>query len=150
VELTSRSFTDGEPIPQRHACDGEDVSPPLAWVDVPAGTGSLALLVDDPDAPGGSFTHWTAWGLVPAAGGLGAGEAVPREGRNDFGTIGYRGPCPPPGKPHRYVFRLHALAGDLDLEPGARRRDVERALAGRTLATAELIGTYERRGRHRS
>lgn len=149
MELTSAVFRNGEPIPQRHTCAGEDVSPPLAWADVPAEAGSLALLVDDPDAPGGSFTHWTAWGLDPAAGGLGAGETAAREGRNDFGTIGYRGPCPPPGKPHRYVFRLHAIAGDLDLEPGARRRDLERALAGRTLATAELIGTCERRRRYR-
>jgi Raf kinase inhibitor-like YbhB/YbcL family protein len=144
VELTSGSFSHGGEIPLRHTCDGDDVSPSLAWIDVPAEAGSLALLVDDPDAPGGSFTHWTAWGLDPAVGGLDEGEAAPLEGRSDFGTSGYRGPCPPPGKPHRYVFRLYALAGDLDLRPGASRRDFKRSLAGRTLATAELVGTYQR------
>lgn len=144
MELTSGAFSQGVPIPERHTCDGDDLSPPLAWTDVPAGAGSLALLVDDPDAPGGSFTHWTAWALDPGAGGLAEGEAAPREGRNDFGTTGYRGPCPPPGKPHGYVFQLHALDGQLDLEPGASRCDFERAVADRTLATAELTGTYGR------
>jgi Raf kinase inhibitor-like YbhB/YbcL family protein len=144
VELTSRAFSYGEPIPRRHTCEGEDVSPPLVWMDVPAEAASLALVVDDPDAPGGSFTHWTAWGLDPAAGSLGEGEAAPREGRNDFGMTGYRGPCPPPGKPHRYVFLLHALSRDLDLDSGANRREVEKALAGRALATAELVGSYRR------
>lgn len=144
MELTSAAFAPGEPIPRRHTCEGEDVSPPLAWTAVPDGAASLALFVDDPDAPGGSFTHWLAWGLDPAAGGLAEGEAAPYEGRNDFGAPGYRGPCPPPGKPHRYVFRLCALDGDLDLVPGASRRDFDRALEGRALAAAELIGIYER------
>lgn len=144
MQLTSGAFAHGEPIPMRHTCDGDDASPPLAWSDVPAEAGSLALLVDDPDAPGDSFTHWSAWGLDPGAGGHGEGEAAPVEGRNDFGSTGYRGPCPPPGKPHRYVFRLHALAGDLDLELGSHRRDFEQALASRVLATAELLGTYRR------
>jgi Raf kinase inhibitor-like YbhB/YbcL family protein len=143
VELTSGSFGEGEPIPLRHTCDGDDLSPPLAWTDVPSEAASLALLIDDPDAPGGSFTHWSAWALDPAAG-LGEGENAPLEGRNDFGTMGYRGPCPPPGRPHRYVFRLYALDGDPGLERGADRRAFEQALAGRTLATAELVGTYGR------
>jgi Raf kinase inhibitor-like YbhB/YbcL family protein len=144
VELTSGAFRDGEPIPRRHSCDGNDLSPPLAWTDVPGEAESLALLVDDPDAPGGSFTHWIAWGLDAAGGGLGEGEAGPAEGRNDFGKAGYGGPCPPPGRPHRYLFRLYALSADPGLEPGANRRAFEQALAGSTLATAELIGTYGR------
>jgi len=145
MELTSSAFADGQPIPQRHSCEGEDLSPPLSWTDVPEGATSLALIVDDPDAPRGTFTHWLGWGLDPAAGGLGEGEAAPLEGRNDFGATGYRGPCPPPGHgPHRYFFRLHALAHELELEPGAARADLEQALAGRSVSVTELMGTYER------
>ena len=86
-EVTSPAFEQGQPIPRRHTCEGEDVSPPLAWRGVPVGTGSLALVVDDPDARGGTFSHWRAWGIAPAAGGLGEGEAPPSEGRNDFGSV---------------------------------------------------------------
>jgi len=113
----------------------------------PAATRSLVLIVDDPDAPAGRFSHWLAWGIDPSVGGLAEGQAAPLEGRNDFGTIGYRGPCPPPGHGrHRYRFRLHALGGDLRLAPGADSRELERALngLGNVLAVAELIGTYER------
>jgi Raf kinase inhibitor-like YbhB/YbcL family protein len=117
----------------------------LAWTDVPAAARELALIVDDPDAPGRVFTHWLAWGISPASTGLGEGEAAPREGRNDFGAAGYRGPCPPVGHgPHRYVFTLHALEEELELPAGSSRRDLERALEGRVLASAELVGTYER------
>jgi Raf kinase inhibitor-like YbhB/YbcL family protein len=145
MELTSTAFAGGQPIPQQHSCEGEDLSPPLSWTDVPEGATSLALIVDDPDAPGGTFTHWLGWGLDPAAGGLGEGEAAPVEGRNDFGATGYRGPCPPPGHgPHRYFFRLHALADELELEPGAGRADLEQALAGRSVSVTELMGMYER------
>jgi Raf kinase inhibitor-like YbhB/YbcL family protein len=95
--LESSAFENAHPIPERHSCEGEDVPPSLRWANVPEGTRSLALVVDDPDAPGGVFTHWLAWGLDPAAEGLGEGESAPREGQNDFGAKGYRGPCPPPG-----------------------------------------------------
>jgi Raf kinase inhibitor-like YbhB/YbcL family protein len=145
MELTSSAFAGGQPIPQRHSCEGEDLSPPLSWTGVPEGAASLALIVDDPDAPRGTFTHWLGWGLDPVVGGLEEGEAAPVEGRNDFGATGYRGPCPPPGRgPHRYFFRLHALADELELEPGAGRADLEQALAGRSVSVAELMGTYER------
>jgi Raf kinase inhibitor-like YbhB/YbcL family protein len=145
MELTSSAFAEGEPIPRRHSCEGEDLSPPLSWTDVPDGTSVLVLIVDDPDAPGGTFTHWLAGGLDPASDGLGEGEAAPVEGRNDFGQTGYRGPCPPPGHgPHRYFFRLHALAQELELQPGAARGDVEGALSAGSTAVAELMGTYER------
>jgi Raf kinase inhibitor-like YbhB/YbcL family protein len=130
----------------RHTCDGEDVSPSLLWSEPPERTRSLALVVSDPDAPGGTFFHWLAWGIDPAAGGLGEGEAAPVEGRNDFGKTGYGGPCPPRGHgPHRYVFRLHALDGDLDVAPGADREQLEAAIRARRLGGAELTGTYERR-----
>jgi Raf kinase inhibitor-like YbhB/YbcL family protein len=143
--LQSSAFDHGGPIPRRHSCEGEDLSPSLSWSGAPEGTRSLALVVDDPDAPGGTFTHWLGWGLDPDAEGLGEGEAAPVEGRNDFDTSGYRGPCPPPGHGgHRYSFRLHALDSDPDLPHGAGKRELERALESRTLAVAELIGTYER------
>jgi len=145
MELTSSAFAEGQPIPRRHSCEGEDLSPPLLWTDVPDGTSALGLIVDDPDAPGGSFTHWLAWGLDPASDGLGEGEAAPVEGRNDFGQTGYSGPCPPPGHgPHRYFFRLHALPEELALEPASTRAAVESALSARSTAVAELMGTYER------
>jgi Raf kinase inhibitor-like YbhB/YbcL family protein len=144
--LRSTAFGDGEVIPRRHTCEGEDMSPPLSWSDPPDGTRSLALVVDDPDAPGGTFTHWLAWDIDPATGQLGEGQAGPSEGCNDFGRIGYGGPCPPPGHgPHRYLFRLYALDGPLDVRPGADKADVERGLEGRALATAELVARYERR-----
>lgn len=144
-ELTSPAFEHGQPIPRRYTCEGADVSPPLAWSGVPERTVSLALVVHDPDAPGGSFTHWLAWGIDATAAGLGEGGAPRFEGRNDFGSLGWRGPCPPPGHgPHRYVFRLHALEAELELPAGAAKAEVERAIAGRGLAVAELVGTYER------
>lgn len=143
--LTSGAFENGQEIARRHTCEGDDLSPPLGWSGAPDGTRSLALIVDDPDAPVGTFTHWLAWAIEPASGGLGEGDAAPVEGRNDFGSVGYRGPCPPPGHgPHRYFFRLHSLDAELELEAGAGRQDLERALEGHVLGVAELMGRYER------
>jgi Raf kinase inhibitor-like YbhB/YbcL family protein len=143
--LTSDAFAHGDEIPRRHTCEGEDVSPALTWSDPPDGTRALALIVDDPDAPRGTFTHWLAWNIDPVVGGLGEGESGPAEGRNDFGTGGWSGPCPPPGHgAHRYFFRLHALDAKLDVGFRAGRRELERALAGHVLTTAELVGRYER------
>jgi Raf kinase inhibitor-like YbhB/YbcL family protein len=143
--LTSSAFTEGGTIPRRHTCDGEDRSPPLSWTAPPTGSRSLALILDDPDAPGGRFIHWLAWGIPPDTGGLAEGEAAPLEGRNDFGTVGYRGPCPPRGRgPHRYRFRLHALGEELRLTSGTGAAELERVLTGNLLAAAELVGTYER------
>ncbi|HZA80616.1 MAG TPA: YbhB/YbcL family Raf kinase inhibitor-like protein [Actinomycetes bacterium] len=143
--LTSSAFAEGGTIPRRYTCDGQDRSPSLSWTAPPTGSRSLALILDDPDAPGGRFIHWLAWGIPPDAGGLAEGKAAPLEGRNDFGTVGYRGPCPPRGRgPHRYRFRLHALGEELRLAPGTGMADLERALTGNLLAVAELVGTYER------
>ena len=143
--LQSSGFGNAQPIPDRYTCDGDDLSPPLRWAGAPEEAQALALLVDDPDAPSGVFTHWVAWGLDPGSGGLDEGEAAPSEGRNDFGTVGYRGPCPPPGHGrHRYVFRLYALDGELELESGAGKAELEQAMEGHVLTTAELVGTYER------
>ena len=145
MELSSEAFVTGQPIPRRHSCEGEDLSPPLQWGGVPPGAVSLALIVDDPDAPVGTFTHWLAWGISPDAGGLAEGQPAPSEGRNDFGQAGYRGPCPPRGHgSHRYFFRLHALESEPALPSGASRNELERAIAGRVVAVAELVGTYQR------
>ncbi len=144
MELTSAAFADGRPIPERHTCDGDDLSPALAWTPPPDGTVALALCVDDPDAGRYPFTHWLAWALPAAAGGLGEGEAAPGEGRNDFGAPGWRGPCPPPGKPHRYVFTLYALDSEPGLEASDRRLSFDRAIEGHVVATARLTGTYGR------
>ncbi|MER3412242.1 MAG: YbhB/YbcL family Raf kinase inhibitor-like protein [Thermoleophilia bacterium] len=145
MELTTSAFPDQGRIPARYTCEGEDVSPPLSWTDPPPGARSLALIVEDPDAPGRTFTHWLAWGIDPGWSCLGEGERAPREGRNDFGASGWRGPCPPMGHgPHRYVFRLLALDTEIDLPPGASRRELERALEGHVLAEATLVGVYER------
>jgi Raf kinase inhibitor-like YbhB/YbcL family protein len=145
MALTSTAFEDREAIPRRHTCEGDDLSPPLAWTGRPPETQSLVLLVDDPDAPGGTFTHWLAWGIDPATSELSEGEAAPTEGRNDFGSDGYRGPCPPPGHgPHHYIFRLRALDAEIGVGSGADKAQVEQALADHVLAAAELRGTYER------
>jgi Raf kinase inhibitor-like YbhB/YbcL family protein len=144
LELTSDSFEQGEPIPERHTCSGQGTSPPLAWSFVPEGTRTMAVIVHDPDAPSGDFVHWLAWNIDPADGRIGESKPAPVEGTAGFGP-GYGGPCPPPGHgPHRYYFRLYALDAELDLEPGAAREQLEDAIAGHVLAEAELMGTFER------
>jgi len=144
--LSSSAFAEGQPVPERHTCEGKNSSPPLSWSGVPEEARSLALIVEDPDAPRGVWTHWLAWGIEPGAGGLREGERPRAEGLNDFGKVGYGGPCPPHGHgPHRYVFRLHALDTRLDLARGATKWELERALAGHVLAVAQLVGTFERR-----
>ena len=148
--VKSDAFPEGGTIPKRYTCDAEDVSPALAWAKAPEGTQSLALIADDPDAPVGTWTHWIIWNIPP---GKGLPEAIPktdtlgdgsRQGKNDFKRIGYGGPCPPPGKAHRYFFRLYALNAKLDLKAGASRADLEHAMKGRVLAQAELMGKYGR------
>jgi Raf kinase inhibitor-like YbhB/YbcL family protein len=144
-ELTSSAFDEGQPIPTKHACDGENVSPQLAWSSPPDGTRSLALIVHDPDAPSGDFTHWVGWGIDPQSGDLAEGAAPPVEGANGRGEDTYMGPCPPPGHgPHRYVHDLFALDTELDLERGSSREEVEDAIDGHVLGGTELVGTYER------
>ena len=130
VALSSEAFTHRGEIPRRHTCEGDDVSPALLWGDPPPGTRTLALVVDDPDAPIGTFTHWLAWKIDPAARGLAEGESAP---------------CPPHGHgAHRYFFRVYALDAELDVGFRAGREELEKALEGHVLATAELMGTFER------
>jgi Raf kinase inhibitor-like YbhB/YbcL family protein len=142
--LSSPAFAPAKTIPQTYTCDGADRSPPLRWSAPPPGTRSLALMMDDPDAPGGTFTHWLAWGIEPTSRGLAAGARPPLEGTASFGRVGYGGPCPPPGKPHRYVFRLFALRSPLPLRAGADRAAFLAALKGRMIRVAVLVGRYGR------
>ena len=144
-DLTSPAFHEGQPIPERFSCDGDNVSPPLDWSSPPEGTRSLALILHDPDAPSGDFTHWVGWNIDPGTGGLEEGAHATVEGANGFGENGYGGPCPPPGHgAHRYFHELFALDTELDLEEGASREQLEDAIEGHVLGGAELIGTYER------
>jgi Raf kinase inhibitor-like YbhB/YbcL family protein len=142
--LRSDAFSDGGTIPRRYTCDGQDLIPPLGWSDLPAETVEVAILVDDPDAPGGTFTHWVVWGLDPSEGGVREGQ-VPEgagQGSNDFGRFGYGGPCPPRGQTHRYFFTLFALAEELSLKEGASADDLKAAVKGKVLEQAQLMGRF--------
>ena len=151
LQLTSSAFGEGQTIPAKHTGDGQDTSPPLAWSNPPAGTTSFALICDDPDAPRGTWVHWVLFNLpgdlhelkegVPAEGTLGNGA---RQGKNDFGNLGYGGPAPPRGKPHRYFFKLYALDTKLDLPAGATKNQLLAAMKGHALAEGQLMGKYQR------
>lgn len=150
LELTSPGIREGEVL-KKFTCDGEDVSPELAWSAPPAGTKSFALLVIDPDAPSGDFVHWIIYDLpaekrVLPAGAPKQGELPDgsRQGKNDFGKAGYGGPCPPGHSPHRYFFNLYALDAKLSLASGATRKQVESAMKGHVLARGELVGKFHR------
>jgi Raf kinase inhibitor-like YbhB/YbcL family protein len=150
--LTSPAFKQGEVIPRKHTGEGLDVSPPLKWLEPPDTTESFAVLVDDPDAPMGTWVHWILFNIpaikrelpeaVPALDELPDGSL---HGLNDFKKIGYNGPMPPPGKPHRYVFTLYALDTMLELPAKATRKDLDRAMRGHILAETHLVGIYQRR-----
>lgn len=151
LTVASAAFLMNAAIPFRHTCKGENVSPPLTWTGAPAGTRSFAVLMDDPDAPGGDWVHWILFNLPPDVTSLNA--AVPRasrllsgaiQGINDFGAAGYGGPCPPPGRAHRYVFHVYALDTLLDLKSAARKADLLRAMEGHIVACGELVGTFSR------
>lgn len=131
MTLTSPAFANNGPIPAKYTCDGANVSPPLAIAGVPSGAKSLALTVEDPDAPGGTFTHWLAWNIAPSTTSIGEGQHIGTEEQNGFGKPGYGGPCPPSGL-HHYVFTLYAMA---DQAPPSK---------GRVVAQTQLIGTYKR------
>jgi len=150
LELTSAVFGHGEAIPRKYTCDGEDISPPLQWSDPPPGTQSFALIVDDPDAPIGTWVHWVLYNLPAEVTAL--PEAVPldaelpdgsRHGQNSWRRLGYGGPCPPRGT-HRYFFKLYALDTVLDLAAGASKKQLLRAMERHILAQAELMGTCTR------
>ncbi|MGQ9583809.1 MAG: YbhB/YbcL family Raf kinase inhibitor-like protein [Anaerolineae bacterium] len=151
LKIESPAFVSGGDIPKRYTCDGPDVSPPLTWAEPPAGTQSLALICDDPDAPVGTWVHWVIYRLPATARGL--PEGVParetlddgsRQGKNDFRKVGYGGPCPPRGSKHRYFFRLYALDTVPALAPGATKAQLLKAMEGHILAQGELMGWYGR------
>ncbi len=149
--LHTADFAQGASIPRTFTCDGEDRSPALDWSGAPAGTKSFALIADDPDAPAGTWVHWVIYN-IPAnahslAGGVEKKEQLAdgtRQGRNDFRKIGYNGPCPPPGKAHRYFFKLYALGAELAVAPAATKAEIERAMSGHILGQAEWMGRYQR------
>lgn len=152
IQITSTAFAEGQPIPPKFTCDSSDVSPVLAWSGAPASTKSFALITDDPDAPAGTWVHWVVYDLPADTTSLQENVAKSqiifgnaKQGMNDFRRIGYGGPCPPPGKPHRYFFKLYALDTMLDLKPGATKSDVLNAMEGHVLAQGQLMGTYQRR-----
>lgn len=141
--ITSPAFADGQPVPKQFTCDGNDAPPPITMADPPKGSKSFAVIMDDPDAPKGTFTHWLAYD-IPADGNAlraTAGKTLP----NSFGREGYGGPCPPTGHgSHRYYFTVHAVDVPSLEVPGGSREDLEAALKGHTLAKARLMGRYER------
>lgn len=145
MKIESAAFEHGKPIPQKYTCQGENVSPELSFHDLPEKAESLVLIVDDPDAPSGTFDHWIAWNIPAKTKSLAEGiKALNFQGKNSYGKKGYNGPCPPPGKAHRYFFKLYALDEMLSLPEGADKKRVESAMEGRILAMAELMGTYQR------
>ena len=151
INITSTAFHVGATIPKQYTGDGEDLSPPLGWSEPPSGTKSITLICDDPDAPRGTWVHWVLFNLPPNTREL--DEGVPttetlasgaKQGKNDFGNIGYGGPAPPKGKPHRYFFKVYALSEEVDLAPGATKAELLDAMKGKILAEGQLMGTYQR------
>jgi Raf kinase inhibitor-like YbhB/YbcL family protein len=151
LECTSTAFQQGMSIPKQYTGDGADRSPPLRWSEPPSGTKSVALICDDPDAPRGTWVHWVLFNLpaqtreleegVPTTATIASGA---KQGNNDFGNLGYGGPAPPKGKPHRYFFKLYALDVEVNLPPGATKAQLEDAMKGHILAEGQLMGTYKR------
>lgn len=151
LEIKSNAFKNNESIPQKYTCKGEDISPPLFWSDVPSGVKSFVLICDDPDAPVGTWDHWVIYNIPSDR--VTMEENIPKidqlpdgslQGKNGWDKVGYGGPCPPPGKPHRYFFKLYALDIMLDLKAGAVKNDVLKAMEGHILDQAEIIGIFKR------
>lgn len=149
--LRSSAFQEGADIPRQYTCEGTDVSPELSWSEPPQTTKSFALIADDPDAPVGTWVHWVAWNIPADTRKLPENAAKSAElagsgvqGMNDFKKSGYGGPCPPPGKPHRYFFKLYALDSTLDLKPSATKKDLEQEMKGHVVGEAQLMGKYQR------
>jgi Raf kinase inhibitor-like YbhB/YbcL family protein len=144
LQITSSAFSNGAPIPSQFTCTGADQSPPLSWSDAPAGTKSFALILDDPDAPAGTFVHWVVYDIRPTSSGFQAGIIQGDQGANGIGKAAYMGPCPPPGAPHHYHFRLFALDRQPSLGGALSAPQLRDAIAGHVKESAELIGTFAR------
>jgi len=150
IQITSSAFKEGELMPSKYTCDGQDISPPLKWSGVPQNTKSIALICDDPDAPMGTWVHWVIYNIPPTVTELSEGfpatETISngaKQGITDFKKTGYGGPCPPSGT-HRYFFKVYALDTELKLASGAKKKDIENAMKGHILANGQLIGKYKR------
>ncbi len=145
LQVSSPAFSEGGTIPKKFSCDGENISPQLSWSGAPGGTKSLALILDDPDAPGGTFVHWVLFNLPDNTTELPEGSSgVGTPGTNSFRKEAYGGPCPPKGSTHRYFFKLYALDTSLSLKSGASKADVEKAMSGHILAQGQLMGKFGR------
>lgn len=151
LRVESTAFAETETIPVRYTCDGDDVSPPLSWSEPPAGAQSLVLIGDDPDAPMRTWDHWVLFDIPTGTRSLPEGippdpivPGIGTHGSNSWRRLGYGGPCPPPGEPHRYYYTIYALDASLDLEPGSTRKDIEEAMQGHVLAEGKLMGRYGR------
>ena len=145
MKITSSAFQEGGNIPSKFTCDGGDSSPPLQIAEIPSGAKSLALVVDDPDAPSGLFTHWIVWNISPQTNAIAEGSALKGvQGTNDFGKSDYGGPCPPSGT-HRYYFKIFALDRELDVPAGTKRSQLDAAMKGHVVAQGELMGRYSKR-----
>lgn len=146
IYLSSPAFKHNEHLPKKYTCDGENISPPLTIEQIPEGTKSLSLIVDDPDAPMGTWVHWVIWNIPPQFYEIPEGSPPPSslQGTNNFENEHYSGPCPPPGPDHRYFFKVYALDTILELEKGARKPVIEKAMEGHILDQNELIGLYGR------
>ncbi len=145
IKITSSAYSEGDNIPRIYTCDDQNVSPPLAWTEVPTTTVSLALVMDDPDAPSGTWVHWVLYNLPPDTTSLKQDQTgLGTDGKNDFNRLGYGGPCPPRNSTHRYYIKLYALDTRLDLKSGATKAQVESAMRGHILAQGTLMGRYGR------
>jgi Raf kinase inhibitor-like YbhB/YbcL family protein len=147
MKITSSAFQEGGNIPSKFTCDGGDSSPPLQISEIPSSAKSLALVVDDPDAPSGLFTHWIVWNISPQTNGIAEGSTPNGvQGTNDFGKAGYGGPCPPSGT-HRYYVKIFALDRELDLPRSTKRNQLDAAMKGHVVAQGELMGRYAKQKR---
>jgi Raf kinase inhibitor-like YbhB/YbcL family protein len=142
LTVTSPAFQPNQTIPEKYSCNSQNINPPINIEGIPQGTRSLALILDDPDAPSGTFDHWIAWNISPSQTKIAEHTAPGVEGLNGLGEHGYTGPCPPPGKPHRYTFRVYAVDTELGLGANSHKKDLESALKGHILAEGKLIGLY--------
>ncbi len=151
ISISADGFKEGGTIPDEFTCKGKDISPSLYWEGIPAGAKSISLIMDDPDARGGAFVHWVLYNIPGQT--LMLPKGIPHnqtladgsmQGMTDFGRAGYGGPCPPPGKPHRYYFKVYALDIKLELPPGVSKTQFENAMKGHILASGELMGKYQR------
>ena len=143
LDITGPAFRDGEKIPKKYTCQGDNINPEINIKGIPAGTKSIVIIMDDPDAPVGTFDHWISWNINPAQSTITENSEPGIKGKNGFGNLGYGGPCPPSGT-HRYFFRIYALDSELDLPEGSNRKDLELSMQEHIIAQGHTMGTYQK------